>query len=380
MSDRTTAASTIDRSERIDCLLLADWLPPDFGAIGQYALQFAEAKARSGLSVWLVGFTSGGHSREAHAVGSGFLTILRLPRRPYDRSNLLQRALWTLGANIRLLRGAWAPLKRANEIIFTGSPPYLLHFLAPLRGWFKGKLRYRIADFHPECLIASRGKPSFGMKMLERLTWHWRRRIDIVEIIAEDQRSRLVSNGVRPERIELRRDRSPVSFDGATKATVPEALAGRKIILYSGNWGVAHDASTFLAGLASMAQHERDRIGLWLNATGARADEVREQALALGVCVAHTPPCPLDQLAGVLLAADLHLICLSDAFVGLVLPSKVYACIDSDRPILYVGSSCSDVHALISAQRTERDYHRAAIGNADQVAASIRALLLEDGA
>lgn len=369
-SDRNFSGSAID------CLILADWLPPDFGAIGQYALQFAQSRAGSGESVCLVGFSSLESSREYTRVGPGKLVIVRIHRPAYDRSNLLRRAAWTFDANLRLLWGARSMLRAAREVIFTGSPPYLLHFIAPLKGWIKGRLRYRIADFHPECLMAMQDRPSHILRMLERVTWFWRSRIDVLEIIAEDQRVRLLSHGIEPDRIELRRDGSPVSFVGASAAERPRELAQRKTLLYSGNWGVAHDAATFVSGLALLSEDERNRMGLWLNATGARADWVRNAANALGIPVVHTPPCRLDQLAGVLLAADAHLITLSDAFVGLVLPSKVYACIESRRPILFVGSADSDVHTLIATARDESGYRRADVGRPEQVADSIRSLML----
>ncbi len=64
----------------------------------------------------------------------------------------------------------------------------------------------------------------------------------------------------------------------------------------------------------------------------------------------------LELLPRLLITADAHLITLRDEFVGYVLPSKVYACIDSGRPILYIGSAESDVHLLC------RGYRRAATG------------------
>lgn len=355
-------------------LLLADWLPPDFGAIGQYALQHAEMLATQGHCVCLVGFSSTAGHVQTSVHGAGELTVIRIRRPTYDRSALLQRAWWTLAANVSLLWAARRHLRTADEVVFTGSPPYLLHFIVPLRPLIRGRLRYRIADFHPECLIATKARPSWFLKALQRLTWFWRRRVDVMEIIAEDQRSRLLLHGIRPERIDLRRDVSPVAFGDAVAAPPPAALTGKTIVLYSGNWGVAHDAETFLAGLAGLSETERERIGLWLNATGARADAVRDGAARLGVSVAHTAPCPLSELPGVLLAADLHLICLADAFVGLVLPSKVYACIDSARPILFVGAATSDVHTLIQDAHRQA-YYRADVGDAAAVAAALRACL-----
>jgi len=47
-------------------------------------------------------------------------------------------------------------------------------------------------------------------------------------------------------------------------------------------------------------------------------------------------------------SADAHLITLRVGFAGLVLPSKVYGCLASRKPILFVGPESSDVHLLCS--------------------------------
>ena len=61
---------------------------------------------------------------------------------------------------------------------------------------------------------------------------------------------------------------------------------------------------------------------------------------------------------------DAHLITLSDAFVGFVLPSKVHGAIESGRPVLYIGSARSDVHALC-AERLKAPYFRVEIDDAN---------------
>jgi hypothetical protein len=43
---------------------------------------------------------------------------------------------------------------------------------------------------------------------------------------------------------------------------------------------------------------------------------------------------------------DAHLVTLRPEFMGYVLPSKIYGCIASRRPVLYIGPRGSDVHSL----------------------------------
>ena len=93
------------------------------------------------------------------------------------------------------------------------------------------------------------------------------------------------------------------------------------------------------------------RFGLWLNATGRNADRLEAGLRDAGVPVARGRTVPLEQLAGLLMAADAHLVTLRPQFSGIVLPSKIYACLATRRPIVFVGPQSSDVHLLCTRKR-----------------------------
>jgi hypothetical protein len=369
-------------------LYLCDWLPPDFGAVGQYSLLFARERAAAGEDVVLAGLSSAADSVADEWVGAGRLRVVRRRTALYDRSDLRARALWTARANLGLLWRARRWLLAADEVLITGSPPFLLHCVAPLATLLRKPLTYRITDFHPECLMAEiseigekggrRGGPGripWGLRAFHRLTLALRRRVDRFEVLGEDQRQRLLEQGMPPERIVLKRDPSPVEIPaGAAPLPRPPELAGRCLLLYSGNLGVAHDYQTFAAGYRFHHRRDSGRVGLWLNATGARADAferaLREEALP----VVRSRPVPLAALPGLLLAADAHLVTLRDAFVGYVLPSKVYGCIASGREVLYVGSRRSDVHLLCSQALPAAGYLQVEVGDAEGVARALEAI------
>ena len=52
-------------------VIIADWLPPDFGAVGQYSLLFARERAARGEEVVLAGLSSTADSAVEEAVGAG---------------------------------------------------------------------------------------------------------------------------------------------------------------------------------------------------------------------------------------------------------------------------------------------------------------------
>ncbi len=332
-------------------IYICDWLPPDFGAVGQYSLLFARQMARDGRNVVLAGLTTAEPSKCFERIGSGSLLTIKIGSRAYDKNRRSERILWTAKTNTRLVWHLWPHMRSASEILFTGSPPLFLHWIAPANLLLGKRLIYRITDFHPECSMAASKKASKLLRALYRLTVFWRRRVHVFEVLGEDQRARLIEIGIRAERIRLKRDPSPVEIGPQTKALPrPGDFAGKLLLLYSGNWGVAHDAGTFIEAYRRHHREGSGRFVIWLNAIGSNAELVEMNLRADGLPLIRTRPVPLDRLASLLVTPDAHLITLRDPFVGFVLPSKVYGCVASRKPVLFVGSSRSDVHLLCAAR------------------------------
>jgi hypothetical protein len=372
---------------------ICDWLPPDFGAVGQYAEIEARRVAAEGAEVTLVGLSSLADETQEEKIGKGKLRTVRVLARPYERANFRRRAWWTARTNGRLLRRAWKYGRQADEILFTGSPPFFLHWIVPANLLLRKQLTYRITDFHPECLIAELGQRPLWLQLFLYWTLFLRQRVHRFEVLGEDQRQRLLEIGIPGERIVLRRDETPVAISAETEPlALPQELAGSVVLLYSGNFGVAHDDATFIEGYAQ--HHSRDprepgepgqtgKVALWLNATGAKADRVEAALRARGLPVHRSRPVALAELPRLLVTPHAHLITLRDEFVGYVLPSKAYGCIASGRSVLFVGSAASDVHLLCN-ERIERigrgaaeagaTYRRVDVGDAAGVARALDAL------
>jgi len=359
------------RERRI--VIVADWLPPDFGAVGQYMQLRARALAAKGHEVTLVGLSSVADSTRHEALGTGSLTEIRLAARPVPRGSFLSRSLWTLATDLRLVRAGFRAMRAADGILFTGSPPFMIHLLAPLRFLWRGRLVYRITDFHPECAIAALTRPSPMLSALLALTNFWRRRVDGFEVLGFDQKRRLAETGVSPERIALVRDGSPVAFaEDDRPEPIPAELAAACVLLYSGNYGVAHEIDTVADGYVRHHRAGTGRVKLWLSATGGGAEELARRLAEQGVPFHRSAPVPIERLAGLLKAPSAHLVSLKDAFVGYVMPSKIYACVASGRPILFVGSADSDVDLL--AREGDAAYWRVPCGDSEGFAVALEAL------
>ena len=111
---------------------ICDWLPPDFGAVGQYAFLFARQWASEGWVVTLVGLTSGKSScKAAEPIEDGSLEVICVHRKTYQKQKFASRLAWTVVSNILLLAAAFRAMRRADAVLFTGSPPLMVHFIAP---------------------------------------------------------------------------------------------------------------------------------------------------------------------------------------------------------------------------------------------------------
>ncbi|MDP1737495.1 MAG: hypothetical protein Q8L23_08640 [Caulobacter sp.] len=285
---------------------------------------------------------------------------------------MLKRGLWALGTSLRLLRAAHRATRawpnEPCEIVVTGSPPFLAYlFIVYNRLVWRRTLIYRITDFYPETLFAAGHLP--WLRPLAGL-FHWLRRgATRIEALGEDQRRRLAESGVPAERVVVVRDASPIQ-DWSRRTPVARPFPPDKaILLYSGNLGVAHDIDTLCQAYERHVRHGSDRVRLWLNGVGGRVESLRGFCAERDLPLHFSAPAALEDLPEVLRACDGHLVLLGTPFWGYVLPSKIYACLELDGPVFYVGPTQSDVH-LLSKDRAA-GYLQADPGDVDGCAANL---------
>lgn len=338
----------------VPLIIVCDWIPPAFGAVGQYEMARAYEAASAGRCVTLIGLGGAASDETTPLDGERELRIVRIAAGAPDKGHLMKRAAWALSMNARLLKATWNAARAYGdcEIKVTGSPPFFSYFVLLWRKLFWRKktraisITYRITDFYPETAFAA-GKAR-ALAPIAPAIHALRRSADRIEALSACQKRRLVESGVGSERVRVVRDASPVTFYPDTRPARRPFDGDAVILLYSGNLGVAHDWRTFAEGYRRHVQEGANRVRLWLNAGGVGAPALTAYCEAHGLPIHASPPVALAELEGVLLAADAHLILLGDPFWGYVFPSKTYACLDSGRPCLYIGPEQSDVDALLA--------------------------------
>jgi colanic acid biosynthesis glycosyl transferase WcaI len=118
-------------------------------------------------------------------------------------------------------------------------------------------------------------------------------------------------------------------------------------VMYSGNHSPCHPLDTLLD--AARVLRERSEIVFCFVGGGSEQLKVREfaaqHALSNVKCL---PYQALREVSGSLSAADLHVVVMGEAFVGIVHPCKVYNIMSVGAPVLYIGPQPSHVTDIAS--------------------------------
>ena len=104
-----------------------------------------------------------------------------------------------------------------------------------------------------------------------------------------------------------------------------------KIIMYSGNLGLAHDYKTFVNGYKKFIRENPNNFKLWINATGQSLKPFLNILKKEKIKFFYTKTVPIEKLGYLLSKADIHLVFLKNEFSSIVLPSKIYCLIKSKK-------------------------------------------------
>ena len=267
------------------------------------------------------------------------------------------------------LRLAFLP--RHDAVVALTSPPlisFLGAWLAKLRG---SRFYYWVMDFNPDEAVAAgwlrAGSPA--ARLLEAMSRFSLRRASRIIALDRFMRDRIVAKNISPEKVVVIppwAHEDEVRFDGAGRERFRQAhgLAGKFVVMYSGNHSPCHPLTTLLAAARQLAGDAG--IAFCFIGGGSEfkrvAAFVREQKLANILCLPYQPLC---ELSASLSAADLQAVVMGDPFVGLVHPCKIYNILGVGAPVLYIGprpSHLSEIADRIGGDATFLSANHGAVG------------------
>jgi glycosyltransferase involved in cell wall biosynthesis len=337
-------------------LLLNQTFHPDVTATGQYLSDLARELARRGHEITVItsrrAYDDPGRCFPAAETWQG-VRIRRVWNTAFGKG-----AKWKRAANFAsfilacMLRLLVAP--RAEVVVALTSPP-LISFIGALHARLRGaRFVYWIMDLNPDEAIAAGWlrEGSIAARVLDAMSRHSLRHAEKIVVLDRFMRDRVLAKGIAPERVAILAPWSlddAVRFDpsGRDEFRAAHGLAGRFVVMYSGNHSPCHPLDTLLAAARELAEDER--FAFLFVGGGSEFRRVQEFAAAHALRnITCLPYQPLEKLSASLSAADLHVVVMGEPFVGTIHPCKVYNVLAINAPLLCIGPAQCHVADLLA--------------------------------
>src|SRR5215468_7172021 len=298
---------------RVRILLLNLYYPPDTSATAKMAETVVKVLAAENQVTILCGRPSYDPvARRAWRLyrtePSGQIRVVRVGSTDFPRIEMKRRVLNYLTYTVLVIpRALCTP---CDAVLAMTDPPFA-GIIGALLAMLKHKpYFYNIRDMYPDMAVGgSIIKPGLSARVWEKLhRWALRRATKVI-VLGEDMRNRILSKGVRLERIEIVRDGAEVRPAESPPRLDPEVIRAirgdfRFVLLHAGNlgfYGAWHPL------IAAAKQLSGDGIGFVFVGEGVQRNEV--ESLAANVAnVRFLPFFPSSKVESVLAAADAHLI------------------------------------------------------------------------
>jgi glycosyltransferase involved in cell wall biosynthesis len=275
----------------------------------------------------------------------GMVLVERVGSSTFPRFRMRQR-IWNYLSYVALSIPR-ALFTRTDLVLAMTDPPFQ-GIVGAFVAWLKRKpFVYNIRDLYPEmALLGNSAKPSWWLRLWERLHRWALGRASRVIVLGEDTRERIIAKGIDPARVVVVRDgvnATPRVASQGHPVTQEIRCGFPLVVLQAGNLGF-YGAWETVVKAARMLDHEA--VGFVFVGEGALRSQV--EAAARGVDnIKFLPFRPPDQVPYVLAAGDLHLITIKHGLEGVVVPSKLYSTLAAGRPILALTPEGSDAARVV---------------------------------
>jgi len=243
-------------------------------------------------------------------------------------------------------------MRRADVVVTLTTPPLLSVLGAGLAWWWRARFIYWVMDLNPdEAIVAGWLKAdSVPAHLLESLSRWSLRAADGVIALDAYMKERIVAKGIAPEKIAIVPIwmNGDVRFDaeGRDRFRREHGLVDKIVVMHSGNHTPVHPLNTLVEAAALV--RDDPRIHFCFVGGGTEWRKLHERAQAeswpnatfLGYQ-------PIEALPASLSAADVQVVVMGEAYLGIVHPSKVYNILAVERPFVFIGPARGHVLDLI---------------------------------
>jgi colanic acid biosynthesis glycosyl transferase WcaI len=351
-------------------LVLNQYYWPRPEADGRLLTQLCEGLAADWDVTVVTGAADGVPSRRTWRRG---VELIRVPSTTFSRHRFVLRAA-NYASFAALAAGRGLVVRPPDVVLAYTNPPFLGGLAYALARRFRSPLVVGVQDVFPETAVAlGRVRSRLVLGALRSAVSFYLQRADRIVAIGDTMRRRLEEKGVAPERLRVIENwvdpgeitPRPQANDWAEA----RSLAGRFVVMHSGNIGHAQDLETFVE--ASALVPDLDRAAFVVVGTGARRAEIEQLAARLHAPVRFLPFQPAEVLSESLSSASVHVVGLARGLAGYVVPSRLYGVLAAGRPVIAAAEDESETAQLV------REVGCGVVvppGDATQLAGAIRAV------
>lgn len=319
--------------------------PPNVGATGQLLEELAIHLAAAGFEIRVV---AGPATAEGPTLKNEYPRIERAPGLPFTRRSHWRRALSYCSLYPAMLwRACRGP--RPDLVVSLTDPPLLLVLGVAVKWIRRCRAVHWAQDLYPELAeelgVLRKGGWSAGV-LRAISTWALRRH-DRIIAVGRCMRDRLIARGIPSDRITVIPNWAPLPEESEKRENRAETDAYRLVVMYSGNFGLAHPFEAILEA-AAVLQERGSAVHFVMVGEGPRLGWVRDEVGRLGLGnVEFRPFTPKAELAQSLASADVHLASMHEKLCGLVVPSKVYGILAAGRPCIFLGPEAGEAARVL---------------------------------
>ena len=339
-------------------LLLNQCFYPDVVSTAQHLTDLARELAARGHEVTVLasdrGYDDPSNRFPRHEVWNE-IEIIRIPSVSLGKASKLKRVI-NFGSFLFTCAGRLLTMRRFDVVVALTSPP-LISFLASVFVSIKGgRFCFWVMDLNPDEAIAAGWlkDKSLTATVLKKLLNFSLRRADRTIVLDRFMEKRVLEKGTDPNRVTVlppwsHDDAVSYSPVGRSAFRAKQGLSEKVVVMYSGNHSPCHPLDTLLDAALALASDVQ--FAFCFVGGGSEQNRVREFAqqheLRNITCL---PYQPIEELAGSLSAADLHVVVMGEEFVGIVHPCKVYNILNIRVPLLYIGPNPSHITDIAQTQ------------------------------
>jgi colanic acid biosynthesis glycosyl transferase WcaI len=261
-------------------------------------------------------------------------------------------------ANSFWMMSSWALriIKNRPDIVIIGTDPQgAIACLLPIRKYLtRTRIIHWCHDVYPELLSAEGllSKDDAIYRIIRKMAARAYQCCDSIIDIGPEMRKILTKYPTDCKRATI----TPWALIEANKVCPPNVTIRNTLfgdaqlaILYSGNYGRAHDADLLFRLARTM---RNDSTSLVFTVRGNKVSELRSFVKPEDTNIKILPLADEKELKQHLESADIHIMSLRDNFSGLAVPSKFFGTLAIGRPVVYAGDRNSDITQWINTYKT----------------------------